>query len=282
MSSKKAAKEDVFVVFGSATDSPCYSKIISKLDGSGVKSKFAVLSAHKTPKELHSALKKTSARIFVAGAGVAAALPGVIATETINPVIGIPCYGAYNGLDAFLSIHQMPPGVPVIGVGVEATDDAAQLVKAYLLGLEKIVLLEPSSDEAHKLMAKAEAQLLEMGIKYEKSSSIKASQLSKAVFIRFVDTLVETVFNDEAVVLNVPVKEGSTEDDALIVYKMAKKGYWVGMNKAENAAIAAVQLINLKGKYNKALNAYRKKIAKKVLDSNKEISSTKTNSAKKK
>ena len=75
--------------------------------------------------------------------------------------------------------------------------------------------------------------------------------------------------------INVPVREGSNEDDAIAVFRMAEKGYWVGLNRAENAAIAAVQLINLKGKYNKALNAHRKKIAKKVLDSNKEINSNK-------
>src|SRR3989344_2782139 len=236
-------KEDVLVVFGSATDAGCYSKIIARFEGLKVKSRLAVLSAHKTPKDLNKALKKTPARIFVAGAGVAAALPGVVAAETIRPVIGVPCYGAYNGLDAFLSIHQMPPGIPVIGVGVEATGDCAELAMAYLSGLDKIVLLEPSTDSAKKMLVKSENQLNEM------------------------------VFSDEAVVLNVPVKEASNEDDAIVVFKMARKGFWLGLNRAENAAIAAVQLINLNGKYNKCLNAYRKKIAEKVLGSNREINS---------
>ena len=272
------AKEDVFVVFGSATDAGCYSRIVSKLEGFRIKSKLAVLSAHKTPNELRSALKKTSARIFIAGAGVAAALPGVVAAESIKPVIGVPCYGAYNGLDAFLSIHQMPPGIPVIGVGVEATGDCAELAMAYLSGLDKIVLLEPSTDSAKKMLVKSENQLNEMGVKFEKSHTIKAD---RAVYIRFVDALMEMVFSDEAVVLNVPVKEASNEDDAIVVFKMARKGFWLGLNRAENAAIAAVQLINLNGKYNKCLNAYRKKIAEKVLGSNGEINSGKTKSAKK-
>ena len=261
-------KEEVFVVLGSSTDSGCYSKIISGLEGYKVRNRFAVLSAHKTPKELAKALKKTPAKIFIAGAGMAAALPGVVAAETIKPVVGVPCFGAYNGLDAFLSTHQMPPGMPVIGVGMEAANDAAILAKSYLGGLEKIVLLVPTSESAMKAMAKAEVQLAELGIKAKKSHSIKGG---KVVYLRFVDALMEMVFNDDAIVINVPVKEGSNEEDALLVFRMARKGYWVGLNRAENAAIAAVQLINLKGKYNAKLNAYRKKIAKKVLDSNKEL-----------
>ena len=68
MPSKRTAKEEVFVVFGSSTDSGCYSKIISGLEGYKVRNRFAVLSAHKTPKELAKALKKTPAKIFIAGA----------------------------------------------------------------------------------------------------------------------------------------------------------------------------------------------------------------------
>ena len=265
-------KEDVLVVFGSATDSACYSKIVSKLAGAGINSKLAVLSAHKTPKELEKELKKSKAKIFIAGAGMAAALPGAVAAETIKPVIGVPCYGAYNGLDAFLSIHQMPPGIPVIGIGVQATGDIAILVKSYLAGLNKIVLIEPASNDEKKICAKAEQQLTELGVKFEKSPLITDK---KTVYVRFVELAGNAVFNNDSVVINVPVREGSNEDDAIAVFRMAEKGYWVGLNRAENAAIAAVQLINLKGKYNKALNAHRKKIAKKVLDSNKEINSNK-------
>src|SRR3989338_2320084 len=103
----------VFVVFGSASDSSVYETVADECKAEG-----RVLSAHRTPKQLEKALRKTRAKVFIAGAGVSAALPGVVKShQPVRPVIGIPVHASYFGLDALLSVHQMPPRGPGLGGG---------------------------------------------------------------------------------------------------------------------------------------------------------------------
>jgi len=91
-----------------------------------------VLSAHRNPKELEQYIAGTDARIFIAIAGLSAALPGVIASKTRRPVIGVPVSSKLGGLDALLSIVQMPPGVPVACVGIDNGENAALLALRIL------------------------------------------------------------------------------------------------------------------------------------------------------
>lgn len=93
------------------------------------------LSAHRTPAEVESFARNAKARgirVIIAGAGMAAALPGVIAASTTVPVIGVPIKGMLDGLDAMLSIIQMPPGIPVATVGVNGAQNAAILAVEML------------------------------------------------------------------------------------------------------------------------------------------------------
>ena len=108
----------VLILFGSNSDSVCYDRIISGLKEKKIQFDFHVCSSHKTFSQLTGILSKTKADLFIAGAGLAAALPGVIAAQTTKPVIGVPCLGAFDGLDAFLTIAQMPPGIPVATVAM--------------------------------------------------------------------------------------------------------------------------------------------------------------------
>ena len=130
----------VGIVMGSASDKAVMQHAADTLSGLGVKSETRVLSAHRTPDALRdwvSDIEKRGARVFIAGAGAAAHLPGAVASLTTWPVIGVPLIApnaVANGLDALLSIVQMPRGVPVATVALgEAGAANAGILAAQIL-----------------------------------------------------------------------------------------------------------------------------------------------------
>ncbi|PKL62291.1 MAG: 5-(carboxyamino)imidazole ribonucleotide mutase [Methanomicrobiales archaeon HGW-Methanomicrobiales-2] len=118
---------DVTVICGSASDGTVAEKVFETLKEHGVSYDYKVISAHRDPDKLDEYVKASTARVFIAIAGLSAALPGVIASRTERPVIGVPVSGTLMGLDALLSIVQMPRGVPVACVGVDNGVNAALL-----------------------------------------------------------------------------------------------------------------------------------------------------------
>jgi len=118
---------DVSIVCGSASDAAIAEKAKKVLDEQKIPYDYQVISAHRDPDKLDEYVKKSDAKVFIAIAGLSAALPGVIASKTKKPVIGVPVSGTLNGLDALLSIVQMPKGVPVACVGVDNGENAAYL-----------------------------------------------------------------------------------------------------------------------------------------------------------
>lgn len=116
---------------GSTSDLPVMEKAMKFLDDMEVPFEVNALSAHRTPDAVEKFAKDAAGRglkVIIAGAGMAAALPGVIAASTTLPVIGVPIKGsAFDGMDAMLSIIQMPPGIPVATVGVNGAQNAAIL-----------------------------------------------------------------------------------------------------------------------------------------------------------
>ena len=124
---------EVAVISGSKSDRPVVEKVLRVLGEKGVAYEERVLSAHRNPTELEAYIKETDAKIFIAVAGLSAALPGVIASRTDRPVIGVPVSAKLGGLDALLSISQMPPGVPVACVGIDNGENAAHLAIRMLL-----------------------------------------------------------------------------------------------------------------------------------------------------
>jgi 5-(carboxyamino)imidazole ribonucleotide mutase len=124
----------VQIVLGSKSDLKVAEKAVSILKELGVKYKVSIASAHRTPELVDKLVSEADAEIFIAIAGMSAALPGVIAARTIKPVIGVPVSGAVN-LDSILSVVQMPPGIPVAGVGLDRGDNAA-LLAAEILALK--------------------------------------------------------------------------------------------------------------------------------------------------
>jgi len=121
----------VQIVLGSKSDMKVAEKAIAVLKELGIKHKLSIASAHRTPELVDKLVAEADAEVFIAIAGLSAALPGVIAARTIKPVIGVPVSGTLN-LDAILSVVQMPPGVPVAGVGLDRGENAALLAAAIL------------------------------------------------------------------------------------------------------------------------------------------------------
>jgi len=128
----------VGILVGSESDRERMQAAMDELDQRGVAYEFAVRSAHRTPDavaEYAKSARERGLRVLICGAGLAAALPGVVAAHTDLPVIGVPLRSSksiLDGLDALLSIVQMPPGVPVATVGVDNAKNAAVLAARIL------------------------------------------------------------------------------------------------------------------------------------------------------
>jgi 5-(carboxyamino)imidazole ribonucleotide mutase len=129
MQQEGAADVLVSIIMGSDSDKEIAAKAEEVLSEQGIAFETKVISAHRQPEQLADYVKASQAKVFITIAGLAAALPGVVASQTKKPVIGVPCSGnrGLGGLDALLSIVQMPSGVPVATVGIDNGKNAAHL-----------------------------------------------------------------------------------------------------------------------------------------------------------
>ena len=150
----------VAIIVGSRSDLEVVNRAASVLEKLGVRSELRVLSAHRAPDLLESYVSEAiqrGARVFICAAGLAAHLPGVVASKTTLPVIGLPMPGQLaGGLDALLSIVQMPKGVPVATVGLGQSENAA-ILAAQMLGLSD----EAVAEAVRKQRADARRQVAE-------------------------------------------------------------------------------------------------------------------------
>ncbi|WP_455276850.1 5-(carboxyamino)imidazole ribonucleotide mutase [[Eubacterium] cellulosolvens] len=122
----------VAVIMGSKSDQKIADKVTNKLDEFKISYEVEILSAHRNLDALTKYVKSSNAEIFIGIAGLAAHLPGLIASITPKPVIGVPVSSKIGGLDALLSIVQMPKGVPVACVGIDNGENAAILAHRIL------------------------------------------------------------------------------------------------------------------------------------------------------
>lgn len=126
----------IAIIMGSESDLPVMNKAVELLKEFEIQFDIRILSAHRVPSKLKEFIEeseKKGIKVFIAGAGLAAHLPGVIASFTSLPVIGVPLKsGALNGFDSLLSIVQMPPGVPVATVAIDGSKNAALLALQIL------------------------------------------------------------------------------------------------------------------------------------------------------
>ncbi len=160
----------VSIIMGSTSDLPVMEKACQFLNDMHIPFEVNALSAHRTPdavEQFAKGAKDRGIKVIIAGAGMAAALPGVIAASTTLPVIGVPIKGMLDGLDAMLSIIQMPPGIPVATVGVNGAMNAAILATEMLALADEDVATRLADYKAGlgKKIEKANADLAE--VKYD-------------------------------------------------------------------------------------------------------------------
>ena len=148
----------VSIIMGSKSDLKVAEKAIAILDKFGIAFDINVASAHRTPARVEELVKNSDSDVFIAIAGLSAALPGVIASFTVKPVIGVPVSGALN-FDALLSVVQMPPGIPVAAVGMDRGDNAAVMAAEIIAVKDESVtekLLQDRKEQADKVLADSE------------------------------------------------------------------------------------------------------------------------------
>jgi len=126
----------ILILVGSKSDEEIVTKAEEVLKEAGAKYKVEYCSAHREPDRLDEIVKKSDADVFICIAGLSAALPGVVASKTKKPVIGVPVSSKLGGMDALLSIAQMPKGVPVACVGIDNGANASHLA-LRILNLKK-------------------------------------------------------------------------------------------------------------------------------------------------
>ncbi len=157
---------DVQIILGSISDKEIAKKAADVFNEFGVEYNVTVASAHRTPERLEQIIKEAhenGVKAFIGIAGLAAHLPGVIASKTIRPVIGVPVDSALDGMDALLSIVQMPLGIPVACVGIGRGDNAA-LLACEIIGASDEKMREKLLRYREKLAEKIEEDALSLGI----------------------------------------------------------------------------------------------------------------------
>lgn len=158
----------VSVIMGSTSDLPVMQKALDLLEEMEVSFEVQALSAHRTPDEVESFAKGAEGRgvkVIISAAGMAAHLCGVIASMTTLPVIGVPIKSTLDGMDALLAIVQMPPGIPVATVGINASLNAA-LLAVQMLSLSDEKIAQKFRDYKISLkqkIVKANNELQELG-----------------------------------------------------------------------------------------------------------------------
>lgn len=160
----------VSIIMGSTSDLPVMEKAAEILNTLKVPFEINALSAHRTPEEVEKFSKGAAERgikVIIAAAGMAAHLPGVIASMTSLPVIGVPIKASLEGLDALLAIVQMPPGIPVATVGINAAQNAGILAAQIIAQSDENLMKEvvKYKESLKKKIVQANEEL--KGVRYE-------------------------------------------------------------------------------------------------------------------
>lgn len=162
----------VSIIMGSTSDLPVMEKAAKLLNDFKIPFEMHALSAHRTPEAVEQFAQKASSRgvrVIIAGAGMAAALPGVIAANTTLPVIGVPISSSLDGMDALLAIVQMPPGIPVATVAINGAMNAALLaVEMLALGDQELHnRLSAYKESLKDKIVQADQSLQELSYEYK-------------------------------------------------------------------------------------------------------------------
>jgi len=162
----------VSIIMGSTSDLPVMEKTARILNDMKIPFEMNALSAHRTPEEVEKFARGAAARgikVIIAAAGMAAHLPGVIAAMTPLPVIGVPINASFEGLDSIFYILQMPPGIPVATVGVNASQNAGILAAQIIAAGDEKVMKEiiRYKEDLKKKIVEANTELKKVQFKYK-------------------------------------------------------------------------------------------------------------------
>lgn len=162
----------VSIIMGSTSDLPVMKKAADFLNDMEVYFEINALSAHRSPEEVEKFAKNAEGRglkVIIAAAGMAAHLPGVIASMTKLPVIGVPIKASLDGMDSLLAIVQMPPGIPVATVGIDGAQNAGILAAQILATADKELAarLAEFKENLKKKIVQANKELKEMKYEYK-------------------------------------------------------------------------------------------------------------------
>lgn len=165
-------KAVVSIIMGSTSDLPVMEKAAAFLNEMEIPFEMNALSAHRTPEKVEEFAKNAVSRgikVIIAGAGMAAHLPGVIASMTPIPVIGVPIKATLDGMDALLSIVQMPPGIPVATVGINGALNAGILAAQILASGDELLMQKTIAykENLKKKIVKANEDLKEVKYKFK-------------------------------------------------------------------------------------------------------------------
>ncbi|MBI1216675.1 MAG: hypothetical protein GC185_12765 [Alphaproteobacteria bacterium] len=238
----------IFVVFGSQSDENVFQPLVASLERD-FDTEFAVISAHRNLEQLQKTVTGWKGDAIIAGAGLAAALPGVVAAMTPLPVFGVPVEAQFGGLDSLCSIAQMPPGVPVITCGPGRAEDIAVFLRRYdanadaNLGHIHFVMANPDYISHPDLLAEIEKA---KKLAAEKGAAVTLSDKPAAdVMNVYLASRAEDVQPD-AFGLHVPFmpKDETKKPEAYlkVLDWTGKGGLWLGVNNTRNAVQSALRL----------------------------------------
>jgi len=248
------------ILFGSTSDQPVYQVLEKKLGQIGVETDLRIISAHRKHKLLAQTLENETFDFVIAGAGLAAHLPGVVASQVECPVFGIPVKGCLNGLDALLSIVQMPAGIPVLCGGIDQIEAHILFIenwnKCDLKSINIVVAAGPESP----VLEKEKERILELAKQTNISFELCHAPQSNGVNIFAIENeelLNSFLAQDEILKIGVWLKNAEQIhhpqclDD--LIRSTTRGGLWVGINNLRNAYLAGVQLLGKEGQYQKTL-----------------------------
>ena len=239
----------ILVVFGSASDKTVSEPLVTLLSAD-FDVEFAVISAHRDLDRLKSKIEGWTGDAIVAGAGLAAALPGVVAAMTALPVFGVPVAAQFGGLDSLCSIAQMPPGVPVITSGPDRTDAVVAFMKGYAAWRKAdgtgvhFVVADPAAivhPDMISEIGKATALARDKGL----DVTFSATPVPAPAFNVFVVTGKDDV-RPADFGLHVPFfvrQDAAKPENYLSVLDWTRcGGLWLGVNNMRNAVLAVARL----------------------------------------
>lgn len=231
----------IFVVFGSVSDEKVSLPLVEALE-KDFEVEYKVISAHRNLDQLHAKIKTWKGDAIIAGAGLAAALPGVVAAMTPLPVFGVPVPSQFGGLDSLCSIAQMPPGVPVLSCGPGRTDEILAFLRHWKCwqGSRRLHYVVPAGISANDDISKASALAEESGFQ----TSFSAEKNDAAFNVYFVSKLTDVRKGEFG--LHIPFFTKSdiakAENYMSVLDWTNKGGLWLGANNTRNAVQSLLRL----------------------------------------